>query len=131
MFPQLSLVKFLPYILLVGMVGGAYMYYKSSQNTIQELTTNNVVLEDSLRDSERTVDTLLSNLKNTQEQITLLNEKNAAVEDNNAVLIKKLRIHDLTRLSLEKPGLIEKRVNDATRDVFKEIEFITSASTSS
>lgn len=37
-------------------------------------------------------------------------------------LISKLQKHDLAALSLKKPGLIEKRINDATKKVFDEIE---------
>ena len=40
-------------------------------------------------------------------------------------LSKKLREHDLTRLTLRKPGLIEKRVNDATQKVFEDLESST------
>jgi len=37
-------------------------------------------------------------------------------------LISKLQRHDLSRLSLRKPGLIEKRINDGTSQVFDDLE---------
>ena len=40
-------------------------------------------------------------------------------------LNEKLREHNLTKLSAAKPGLIEKRVNEATSKIFKELETIT------
>ena len=40
-------------------------------------------------------------------------------------LRKKLHKHDLTRLSIKKPGLIEKRINDGTNKLFDSIESIT------
>ena len=40
-------------------------------------------------------------------------------------LLGKFQKHDLTRLSLKKPGLIEKRVNSATKKVFDDIERLT------
>ena len=74
-----------------------------------------------------------------QETINKLGEDNAAFEVANSELqlkyreaekygdelSKKLREHDLTRLTLRKPGLIEKRVNDATKKVFEELESST------
>ena len=40
-------------------------------------------------------------------------------------LSRTLREHDLTRLTLQRPGLIETRVNDATAQVFSDLESIT------
>ena len=42
---------------------------------------------------------------------------------------KKLRKHNLTLLTLKKPGLIEKRVNDATQKIFETIESDTATTT--
>ena len=38
---------------------------------------------------------------------------------------QKLRDHNLTKLANAKPGLIQKRVNDATQKLFREMEEIT------
>ena len=40
-------------------------------------------------------------------------------------LARKLASHDLTRLTLQRPGLIEPRVNNATLRLFDELENIT------
>ena len=40
-------------------------------------------------------------------------------------LRKKLHKHDLTRISIKKPGLIEKRINDGTKKLFERIESLT------
>ena len=40
-------------------------------------------------------------------------------------LLNKFQRHDLSLLSLKKPGLIEKRVNNATKKVFDDIERLT------
>ena len=37
-------------------------------------------------------------------------------------LIDKLRKHDLTSLSMKKPMMIEKRINNATKKLFKHFE---------
>jgi hypothetical protein len=43
-------------------------------------------------------------------------------------LREKLNNHDLTKLSAKKPGLIEKRINNATAKIFQELEDITNTS---
>ena len=40
-------------------------------------------------------------------------------------LIGKLRNHDLTRLSQQRPGLIERRINDGTQELLESFESIT------
>ena len=40
-------------------------------------------------------------------------------------LRKKLHKHNLTRLSIKKPGLIEKRINNGTKKLFDNIESLT------
>ncbi len=47
-------------------------------------------------------------------------------EEYRETLNQKLRDHNLTKLSAAKPGLIQRRVNDATAKIFKELEDITS-----
>ena len=43
-------------------------------------------------------------------------------EESRNKLIEVFGNHDLTRLALKKPGMIEKRVNNATKQVFESIE---------
>ena len=59
-----------------------------------------------------------------------LNNKLKKAEEYKDELTKKLNEHNLTKLSTAKPGLIEKRVNDATTKIFKELEDITALPTS-
>ncbi len=37
-------------------------------------------------------------------------------------LIDKVRKHDLAKLSLQKPGLVETRINNGTKRLFRELE---------
>ena len=43
------------------------------------------------------------------------------------VLIGKLRKHDLAKLSLRKPGLVEKKINNGTKKLFRSLEAISGA----
>ena len=43
------------------------------------------------------------------------------------VLIGKLRKHDLAKLSMTKPGLVEKKINNGTAKLFRSLETISGA----
>ena len=71
----------------------------------------------------------INSLQQSQEQFAELN-KDLQIKLNEAEsygdnLRKKLHKHNLTRLSIKKPGLIEKRINDGTNKLFDSIESIT------
>ena len=116
------------YLLLIvlGVLGGAgygaYSYYTSTQARIQQLVENNAKLETAYESQKAAVETLQANA----EQQAILNKelmsKLEQAEKYQDDLRAKLQKHDLTRLSASKPGLIEKRINDATKKLFDELE---------
>ena len=116
-------------IIVMGLVGGvvygAYFYYNDTQQRIKTLQENNAKLETVAKANELTI----NSLQESQEKFaTLTNELQTKL--NLALtygddLRKKLHKHDLTRLSIKKPGLIEKRINDGTNKLFDSIESIT------
>jgi hypothetical protein len=60
-----------------------------------------------------------------QENMLALQERAKEAEAYQDELASKLRRHDLTALTLQKPGLIEKRVNNATAKIFDQLEIDT------
>ena len=111
--------------LLGGVVYGAYAYYQDTQQRIATLQQNNAKLETVAKTNELTITSMQKN----QEKFATLN-KDLQMKLNEAEkygddLRKKLHKHDLTRLSIKKPGLIEKRINDGTKKLFKSIESLT------
>jgi len=111
--------------LLGGVVCGAYAYYQDTQQRIATLQTNNAKLETVAKTNELTITSMQKN----QEKFATLNKdlqmKLDKAEEYGDDLRKKLHKHDLTRLSIKKPGLIEKRINDGTKKLFKSIESLT------
>jgi hypothetical protein len=116
-------------IFVLGIIGGvgygAYAYYQDTQQRIATLQTNNAKLETVAKTNELTVKSLQAN----QEKFATLNKdlqmKLNEAEEYGDDLRKKLHKHNLTRLSIKKPGLIEKRINDGTKKLFKSIESLT------
>ena len=104
---------------------GAYAYYQDTQQRIATLQQNNAKLETVAKTTELTI----NSLQESQEKFATLNKdlqmKLDKAEEYGDDLRKKLHKHDLTRLSIKKPGLIEKRINDGTKKLFERIESLT------
>ena len=116
-------------IVVLGLVGGAvyggWYYYKDTQARIQILTENSAKLEIATQQQEMTINTLVDDAEKYRELNKELNTKLEAANDYKNNLIAKLRKHDLSRLSQQKPGLVEKRINNGTKKLFESFESIT------
>ena len=113
---------------LLGGVGyGAYYYYKDTQARIAILTENSAKLEQAANTQKQTIDTLVEDAAKYRELNKELNTKLEAANEYKNTLIDKLRKHDLAKLSLQKPGLVEKKINNGTKKLFKSLEELTGA----
>lgn len=109
------------FALLIAGGGTGYWYYQDSQERMSTLRENNANLKTAVDTSLATISSMSEQEKINQERISNLdiNLKNA--QQYNSELRKMLQEHNLTILAEEKPKLIEKRINDATREVFTSI----------
>ena len=116
-------------IIVLGLVGGVvyggWYYYKDTQARIQTLTENSAKLEVATQQQEMTINTLVDDAEKYRELNKELNTKLEAANDYKNDLISKLRKHDLSRLSQQKPGLVEKKINNGTKKLFESFESIT------
>ena len=119
------------YILIVvlglvgGVVYGGYYYYKDTQERIQILTENSAKLEQATQTQKQTIDTLIADAEKFAKLNSELQAELVRANDYKNELICKLRKHDLTRLSQQKPGLIEKRINNGTKKLLENFESLT------
>ena len=103
-------------IIMMGL-GGYFLY---NQNTT--LKAENQAFE--LRDQEQKL-TIEAQQKSFETQTSALNNmtaRNAEIEGEMSRYLDIFRRHNLNKLALAKPGLIETRVNNGTKDVFDSIE---------
>jgi len=116
-------------ILVLGILGGvgygAYYYYTDTQARIAILTENSAKLEQAASTQKQTIDTLVSDAKKYGELNRELNTKLESANDYKNTLIDKLRKHNLAKLSLKKPGLVEKKINAGTKKLFESFEEIS------
>ena len=98
------MLKIYMLLIVLGLLGGvgygAYYYYKDTQERIQVLTENNAKIMVAKELQDNTINTLIAD-----------REKFAAL--NNELQ---------TKLSLQKPGLVEKKINNGTKKLFKSLE---------
>ena len=119
--------------LLVSIFGGiyyAYNHYMELKNELELKTTEAIRYKESLKDNEVAINILTQQNIKIQNETLRLQQSLQKAEEYNTDLQRKLNDHNLTKLSSKKPGLIEKRVNDATSKIFKELEKITASSSS-
>jgi hypothetical protein len=125
------MIKIYILIAVMGLVGGVvyggYYYYKDTQSRIQTLTENNSKLEVATQQQEQTINTLVEDAKKFAELNKELQVKLDKANQYRDILIDKLRKHDLANLSLKKPGLVEKKINNGTKELFRSLENITGA----
>ncbi len=116
-------------IAVIGLVGGivygGWYYYKDTQARIQILTENSIKLETAAKLQKNTIDTLVADAKKYEELNKKLDIELKKASEYRNVLIAKLRKHDLAKLSQQKPGLVEKKINNGTKKLFKSFESIT------
>jgi D-arabinose 1-dehydrogenase-like Zn-dependent alcohol dehydrogenase len=102
-------------ILLMGLLGGAgygaYYYYKDTQARIQILTENSAKLEAAKMAQDNTIKTLKEDAGKYQKLNKDLSLQLQKSNDYKNKLIGKLRKHNLTRLSQQKPNLVEGKIN--------------------
>ena len=116
-------MPYLMILLLIGsMGGGAWFYYTDTQATIATLRDNNSKLLIAAETNQETINSMSRDFAIAQENMLELQERAKEAEAYQDELSAKLRRHDLTALTLQKPGLIEKRVNNATAKIFDELE---------
>ena len=119
-------------VAVVIAVGGAVMsaraYYKETQEQIATMHKNNAKMEVVQQQNEVVLRSLTSEATRLNDLNFNLQENLDAAEDYKDELIVKLQKHNLTRLSYQKPGLIERKINNGTQSIFDSLESLTSIS---
>ena len=111
--------------LVSGVVYGGYYYYKDTQSRIQTLTENNAKVMAAKAAQDQTINTLIADREKFDKLNKELHVKLEKANEYKDTLINKLRKHDLAKLSMQKPGLVEKKINRGTENLFRSLENLT------
>ena len=125
------MIKLYLLVVVVGLVGGVvyggYYYYKDTQSRIQTLTENNAKIMAAKAAQDNTINTLIADREKFDELNKELQLDLDKANSYKNTLIDKLRKHDLAKLSMKKPGLVEKKINNGTKKLFRSLESLTGA----
>ena len=125
MFGSLKIAMIL--ILLAG-AGGGFMYVKNLQSNLEVARANAAKLEAAVETSEASLKLLKEDNARLNALSNQLNEDLRKAEQYGDELRSTLQKHNLTHLANKKPGLIEKRMQNATDKLWNDLESITNDS---
>lgn len=126
-------LKIILFLLVIGGAGGAFAYHKVTvaelESQVSALETNNQVLKgnnnrlkDGLLDQEEEMRELVAERDAERAQVAALTTRNNELQKDKDRYLRIFKDHNLTRLARAKPGLIEKRINNGTAEVFRQVE---------
>ena len=123
------MIKVYLFLIIMGVLGavgfGGYMYYKDTQQRIAILTENNAKLEIAIQISEESITTLQNDIEKNAELNRELQSQLQVAEQYGDQLRNTLRKHNLTHLANKKPGLIERKMQNATNRLWDDLAIIT------
>ena len=122
-------------IFVIALLGGAAYaakyYYDTTQATISQLRENNAKLEVANEENQQTIKKMGEDAIRLNALTDQLGEDLRKAEEYGDELRNTLNKHDMTHLANKKPGLIEKRMQDATDKLWGDLESVTSDNTTS
>ena len=104
-------------IILVLGLGSWYLF-----NENQTLSANNLALEGAVAEQQQAMDAMKESFEKQGKALNQMSRKNAQIEEEMNSYLDIFRRHNLNQLAVAKPGMIEKRVNNSTKEVFESIE---------
>ena len=123
------MIKVYLFLIIMGVIGavgfGGYIYYKDTQQRIATLTENNAKLEVAVQISEESVATLQGDIAKNAELNNKLQRELQTAEKYGDQLRATLQKHNLTHLANKKPGLIERKMQNATNRLWDDLADIT------
>jgi len=128
---MLGLLKVLPIVLLLAGLGYAgHVFVVNQLNTqivqlqsdVRQYQAQNTTLQAAAEINEQTIRSLQENSQRQLEQVTNLTVANQQFQSEKDEYLSIFRRHDLARLALARPGLIEPRINNGTKEVFRQVE---------
>ena len=123
------MIKIYGILIVLGLLGGgvygAKYYYDTTQNTIAQLRDNNAKLEVANETNQATIEKMGQDTARLNELNSELGVSLRKSEEYGDELRNTLNKHNLTHLANKKPGLIEKRMQNATDKLWDDLRSIT------
>ena len=127
------MIRLYAMIFVVALLGGAAYaakyYYDTTQSTIAQLRENAAKLEVANEENQKTIKQMGEDSKRLNALTDALTADLRKAEQYGDELRDTLNKHNLTHLANKKPGLIEKRMQNATDKLWDDLESVTGDNT--
>ena len=121
-------------VLISLMSGAAYFYYSTTQSRIAELIANNATLTANVQtlteannQNIQTIDDLQTSYQKVQEDFSRVQSEFQIVRLQNNELRERLGRHELDALASAKPVLVERIINNASKNSMRCFELMSGA----
>ena len=108
-------------VLLAG-AGGGYLYVQKLQKDNQILKANAIKLESAVADQKQVIESQAADFKKIRSTLDKLEQENAKLQKDKQDLSKRLGKHDIGNLAENKPGLVERIINGASKSAARCVE---------
>ena len=116
---QIKLV--LAIIVMIG-AGGGYLYVNKLQKDNATLKTNQIKLESAVEDNNKVIEQQIEYINKIRNTLEIVEEEKKKLEKDKDDLNKRLGKHDIGNLAENKPGLVEKIINKASKNAQRCVE---------
>ena len=108
-------------VMLAG-AGGGYLYVKKLQKDNAILKVNQLKLESAVEDQKGVIEQQAKDFKTIRNTLNKLEEQNKRLEKDKEDLSKRLGKHDIGNLAENKPKLVERIINGASKSAARCVE---------
>ena len=109
-------------LVMMAGAGGGYLYINKLQKDNATLKSNQIKLESAVEDQKAVIESQAEDFKKIRSTLTKLEQENAKLQRDKQDLSKRLGKHDIGNLAENKPGLVEKIINGASKSAARCVE---------
>ena len=102
--------------------GGGYLYVNKLQKDNATLKTNQIKLESAVEDNNKVIEQQIEDINKIRNTLEVVEEEKKKLEKDKDDLNKRLGKHDIGNLAENKPGLVEKIINKASKNAQRCVE---------
>ena len=103
-------------LVMMAGAGGGYLYVQKLQKDNATLKSNQIKLESAVEDQKNVIESQAADFKKIRNTLDKLETENAKLKKDKDSLTKRLGKHDIGNLAENKPGLVERIINGASKN---------------
>jgi len=119
MFGIFSTAKIAVVVVALTVAGGGYWYVQKLQTQVKTLEANQVILSGAMESKDSEIARLNADIKEVKEINNRISTESKVLNGQVDELRRKLSEHDLGFLAENKPGLVEKIINNDIQNTLK------------